>query len=96
MTPSNPYRAIRLPVEGIQPTVWLYQGFSLKSRVGWQKASGDNMRSQVAAAIRRYKQVIGDGLRFRKDGRRATEVGVAVRVLNQMLELGRPTSVRIA
>ena len=44
----------------------------------------------------RYKQVIGDGLRSRKDGRRSTEVGVAVHVLNKMLELGRPISVRIA
>jgi hypothetical protein len=33
----------------------------------------------------RYKQVIGDGLRSRTDGRRATEVAVAIRVLNQML-----------
>ena len=65
-------------------------------RIGWQKVSGYNKRSRVEAAIGRYKQVIGDGLRFRKDGRRTTEVAVAVRVLNQMLELGRPTSVRIA
>jgi hypothetical protein len=64
--------------------------------MGWQKASGYNTRSRVEAAIGRYKQVIGDGLRSRKDGRRATEVGVAVRVLNQMLQLGRPISVRIA
>jgi hypothetical protein len=39
--------------------------------------------------------VIGDGLRFRKDERRATEVAIAVHVLNRMLELGRPISVRI-
>ena len=64
--------------------------------MGWQKASGYNKRSRVEAAIGRYKQVIGDGLRFRKDCRRTTEVAVAVWVLNQMLELGRPTSVRIA
>jgi len=35
-------------------------------------------------------------LRSRKDERRATEVAVAVHVLNRMLELGRPISVRIA
>jgi hypothetical protein len=67
-----------------------------QGRIGWQKASGYNKRSRVEAAIGRYKQVIGDGLRFRKDGRRTTEVAVAVRVLTQMLELGRPTSVHIA
>ena len=38
----------------------------------------------------------GDGLRSRMDQRRATEVDVAVHVLNRMLELGRPESVRIA
>jgi len=39
--------------------------------------------------------VIGDGLRSHTDERRATEVEVAVHVLNSMLELGRPNSVRI-
>jgi len=43
----------------------------------------------------RFKQVIGNGLRSRTDERRATEVEVAVHVLNRMLELGRPNSVRI-
>jgi len=33
-------------------------------------------------------------LRFRKDGRRIAEVAVAVHVLNRMLELGRPISIR--
>ena len=32
----------------------------------------------------------------RTDGRRATEVNVAVHALNRMLELGRPIPVRIA
>jgi hypothetical protein len=63
--------------------------------LGWQKVSGYNKRSRVEAAIGRYKQVIGDGLRFRKDGRRTTEVAVAIHVLNRMLELGRPISARI-
>jgi hypothetical protein len=67
-----------------------------KGRIGWQKALGYNKRSRVEATIGLYKQVVGDGLPFRKDGRRATEVAIAVRVLNQMLELGRPISVRIA
>jgi hypothetical protein len=64
--------------------------------MGWQKASGYNKRSRVEAAIGRYKRVIGDGLRFHEDGRRTTEVGVAIHVLNRMLELGRPISARIA
>jgi hypothetical protein len=58
--------------------------------------SGYNKRSRVEGTIGRYKQAIGDGLRFRKDKRRTTEVAVAVHVMNRMLELGRPISVRLA
>jgi hypothetical protein len=39
--------------------------------------------------------VVGDGLRFHQDRRRISEVAVAVYVLNRILELGRPISVRI-
>jgi hypothetical protein len=67
-----------------------------KGKMGWQNGSGYSKRSRVEAAIGRYKQVIGNGLRFREDARRTTEVGVAVWILNRMLELGRPISVRIA
>jgi hypothetical protein len=65
------------------------------SRMAWQKASGYNRRAKVEAAIGRWKQVIGDGLRARIDERRVTEVNVAVHVLNRMLDLGRPSYVRI-
>src|SRR4051812_28571703 len=64
-------------------------------RMGWQKASGYNHRALAEATIGRFKRVIGDGLRSRTDERRATEMDVAVHVLNRMLELGRPESVRI-
>ncbi len=65
-------------------------------RVGWQKRSGYNSRARAEAAISRWTQVIGDGLRSHTDERRTTEVDVAVHALNRMLELGRPISVRIA
>jgi hypothetical protein len=65
-------------------------------RMGWQKASGYNARARAEATIGRFKRVIGDGLRSRTDERRATEMDVAVQVLNRMLELGRPESARIA
>jgi len=65
-------------------------------RAVWQKASGYTKRARAEAAIGRFKQVIGDGLRSRTDERRAIEVDVAVHALNRMLELGRPISVRIA
>ena len=65
-------------------------------RMGWQKASGYNACARAEATIGRFKRVIGDGLRSHTDERRATEMDVAVHVLNRMLELGRPNYVRIA
>src|SRR5215217_1924244 len=65
-------------------------------RKAWQKASGYTTRARAEATIGRYKRVIGDRLRSHTEERRATEVDVAVHVLNRMLELGRPTYVRIA
>ena len=67
-----------------------------KGRMVWQRASGYTKRARAEATIGRFKRVIGDGLRSRTDERRATEMDVAVQVLNRMLELGRPESVRIA
>ena len=64
-------------------------------RMGWQKSSDYNVRAKVEAAIGRYKRVIGDALRSRTDETQATEVAIAVGVLNRMLELGHPESVRI-
>jgi len=72
------------------------QGIAENGRAAWQKASGYTKRARAEAAIGRFKQVIGDGLRSRTDRRRATEVDVAVHALNRMLDLGRPISVRIA
>jgi hypothetical protein len=65
-------------------------------RMAWQKASGYTARARAETAIGRFKQVIGDGLRSRTERRRTTEVEVAVHTLNRMLDLGRPTYVRIA
>ena len=65
-------------------------------RIAWQTASGYTKRAKAETGMSRFKQVIGDGLRSHTDERQATEVGVAVHVLNRMLELGRPNSARIA
>ena len=65
-------------------------------RIAWQRTSGYTARAWAEAAIGRFKQVIGDGLRSRTDERRATEVGVAVHALNRMLALERPNYVRTA
>jgi len=65
-------------------------------RAAWQKACGYTTRARAEAAIGRFKQVIGDGLRSRTDERRATEVDVAVHALTRMSELGRPNYVHSA
>jgi Transposase DDE domain len=65
-------------------------------RMAWQRDSGYNERARVEGQFARWKQVIGDGLRFHSDEARATEVAIAAQVLNRMLDLGRPDSVRVA
>ncbi len=72
------------------------QSIAEHGRMGWQRRSGYTRRALVEAAISRLKRVIGNALRSRTEQRCATEVAIAVQALNQMLELGRPKSVRIA
>jgi hypothetical protein len=64
--------------------------------MAWHKTSGYSRRAKAEAAIGRWKRVIGDGLRSGMDERRVTEVDVAVHALNRMLDLERPSYVRIA
>ena len=71
------------------------QAIAEHGRMGWQKASGYNWRALVEADIGRWKRVIGHALRSQTDKRQATEVALAVDVLNRMLALGRPSYVRI-
>jgi hypothetical protein len=72
------------------------QNISEHGRMAWQKTFGYHWRVLVEADISRFKRVVGDGLRSRTDQRRATEVAIALNVLNRMLELGRPEYVRLA
>ncbi len=71
------------------------QMISEHGRRRWQKTSGYHWRALVEADISRFKRVIGNGLRSRTARRRETEIALAVGVLNQMLELGRPEYVRL-
>jgi hypothetical protein len=48
------------------------------------------------AQMGRYKTVIGEALRFFDGQAQATEIAIAVDVLNRMIDLGRPESVRVA
>jgi hypothetical protein len=76
-------QAIRLtPISGALPR-----------KAGWgSKRCQATTRSRAEAAFGRYKKVIGDGLRSRKDWTAATEIGVAARVLNQMLDARTPSA----
>ena len=65
-------------------------------RMAWRRASGYPRRALAEVAIRRWKQVIGDGLRAHKDACRAAEVEVAAYALNRMLEFARPKYGRTA
>lgn len=67
-----------------------------KGRIAWQRDSQYNQRAKVEGQIGRWKQVIGDALRSHSGSAQATEVAIAVQVLNRMLDLGRPNAVRIA
>ena len=72
------------------------QAIAGTGRMAWQRDSGYNERARVEGQFARWKQVIGDGLRFHTDEARATEVAIAAAVLNRMLDLGRPNFVRVA
>ena len=72
------------------------QAIAGKGRMAWQRDSGYNQRAGVEGQFAHWKQVIGDGLRFHSDETRATEVAIAAAVLNRMLDLGCPNSVRVA
>ena len=72
------------------------QAIKARRRMAWQKDSGYNVRARVESQIGRWKRVIGDALRFHTDEAQAAEVAITVEVLNRMLDLGRPNSVRVA
>jgi hypothetical protein len=65
-------------------------------RMGWQKSSGYNARAGAEGAMSRYKRIIGDTLRSHARPAQEVETRIAAKVLNRMLDLGRPESVRVA
>ena len=88
--------AARHPESAPTPRDRHLQLIAEQGRMAWQRASGYTKRARAEAAIARWKQVLGDRLRAHTDERRATEVELAGHVLNRMLELGRPSYVRLA
>ena len=58
----------------------------------WKKQSGYHQRARVESAFYRHKQLIGGRLRSRNIVAQATEVRLAINVLNRMLDLGAARS----
>jgi transposase len=67
-----------------------------QGRMGWQRTSGYNARAGAEGTMSRYKRIIGDTLRSHSRPAQETETRIAVSILNRMLDLGRPKSVRAA
>ena len=65
-----------------------------KGRLGWQKETDYGQRALVETAMGRYKAIIGACLRARSFSGQRAEAAVGVAVLNRMLDVGRPDSVR--
>jgi hypothetical protein len=72
------------------------QAIAEQGRMGWQKTSGYHARAGAEGTMSRYKRIIGDTLRSHTRPAQETESRIAVAVLNRMLDLGRPESVRAA
>ena len=64
--------------------------------MGWQKTSGYNARAGVEGTMSRYKRIIGDTLRSHTRSAQEVETRIAITILNRMLDLGRPNSIRAA
>jgi len=72
------------------------QAIAEQGRMGRQKTSGYNARAGAEGAMSRYKRIIGDTLRSHTRLTQEVETRIAVTVLNRMLDLGRPESLRAA
>ena len=64
--------------------------------MSWQKASGFNRRAKVEAAIARWKQMIGDGLRSRRNDCRALMTKTGAKSLPALARLALAAAVNPA
>ncbi len=67
-----------------------------KGRMAWQRATGYGRRSHAETAVGRYKGLIGPKLRARNLPAQQGETALAVEVLNRMIRVAKPVSVRVA
>ncbi len=67
-----------------------------QGRSAWRKVTGHGRRSLVETAIGRYKALIGPRLRARSFVNQQGEAALGSEVLNRMIRVAKPVSVRIA
>jgi Transposase DDE domain len=67
-----------------------------RGRMARQRATGYGRRSLAETAVGRYKAIIGPRLRARGLPAQRGEAAIAVRVLNRMIRVAKPISVRVA
>src|ERR687886_896757 len=67
-----------------------------QGRSAWRKATGYGQRSLAETAIGRYKGLIGPRLRARGLAAQQGEIALGAEVLNRMIRVAKPISVRIA
>ena len=65
-------------------------------RIAWQRSSGYCRRSLAETAMYRYKTIIGRRLHARILPNQRSEAKIACDVLNRMIWLGMPVTVRVA
>ena len=65
-------------------------------REDWKKSVKYHQRSKAETVMFRYKTIIGDDLSARKIEHQKTEVTVGCKILNIMLQMTKPESVKVA
>jgi hypothetical protein len=64
--------------------------------MAWQREAGYGRRSHAETAVGRYKALIGPKLRARTLSAQQGEAAIGVEVLNRMIRIAKPASVRVA
>src|SRR5207249_974157 len=65
-------------------------------RKQWKVVTNYHQRSKAETFMFRYKVILGGTLQARETNRQKTEVRVGCKILNQMLQLAKPKSEKIA